>query len=331
MVHILPYVPHRNRKKERTKNPPTNVTCLQFVRTIDFSHSIQINGTTYNSSTPAILANPANPEQYIVNIRFVNYRVNANGLMIFERPIMGTNSRFLVDASFTQITPETFLEEIRGDTNGLEDIRLFYYNNSIYYSACFYQHNAYNLMSCGKYEFHASTYTIEKHRIGTSNTKRHEKNWAYVEYKGEVCMVYIWYPLKIGKIWYPLKIESGEYILNYLHIVEEKQLPEVFKNIRGSTPSYRWKDEIWFLVHTTDIDTRQCRNYHHMFVVFDTDMNLLRYSETFKFENYPVEFCLGLILEEERTIVSYSTMECTTRIGLLCNRYIRQGLVWHTH
>jgi len=299
------------------KNKRCNVTCLQFVRTIDFSHSIQINGTTYNSSTPAILANPSNPEQYIVNVRFVNYRVNANGLMIFEAPVMGTHSRFLVDASFTQITPETFLEEIRGDTNGLEDIRLFYYNNSIYYSACFYQHNAYNLMSCGKYDTH-----IEKHTIRTLFPARHEKNWSYVEYKGELCMVYKWYPLQIGKI---------DFTTDLFHIVEEKQLPEVFKNIRGSTPSYRWKDEIWFLVHTTDIGTRQCRNYHHMFVVFDTDMNLLRYSETFKFENYPIEFCLGLILEEERTIVSYSTMECTTRIGLLCNTYIRQGLVWHTH
>jgi hypothetical protein len=252
--------------------------------------------------------------------------ITKEGSVYKNGPCPITSSRFLVDASFTQITPEVYLDEVRGKTRGLEDIRLFYCNNSIYYSACFYQPDAYCKMSCGKYEFHTSTYTLEKHTIETVHTERHEKNWAYVEYKGEVCMVYTWYPLKIGKIQYPLQMTT-----NYLHIIEEKQVPEAFKSFRGSTPGYRWKDEIWFIVHTTDIQNKgtiEYRAYQHIFVVFDTNMNLLRYSEPFTFEKYPIEFCLGLIIEQDRTIVSYSTMDCTTRIGILSNTYITRGLCW---
>ena len=313
MVRILMYIPRRNRIQQHTIHYSIKSTCLQFLRTIDFSHSIQHNNIQYNSSTPAIIANPNNPEQYIVNVRFVNYIITANGVFVCKTRPMSIHSRFLVDASFTQITPEVYVDEICEGTGGIEDMRLFYYNNSIYYSACFYQYNAYNLMTCGKYDTH-----IEKHTIRSVHTQCHEKNWSYVEYKGELCMVYIWYPLQIGKI---------DFTTNLFHIIEEKQLPEVFRNIRGSTPSYRWKDEIWFIVHTTDMNGSR-RNYHHRFVVFDTDMNLLRYSEPFKFENYPVEFCLGLIIEQERTIVSYSTLDCTTRIGLLSNEYITHGLMW---
>jgi len=289
-------------------------TCLQYLRTIDFSHSIQHKRITYNSSTPAIIANPNNPEQYIVSVRFVNYTVTANGMLVFKRKSSSIHSKFLVDASFTQITPAVYIDKISGCPLGIEDIRLFYYNSSIYYSACFYTSNTYNQMICGKYDD-----PIEKHTIRTLHTARHEKNWSYVEYKGELCMVYTWYPLQIGKI---------DFTTDLLHIIEEKQLPDVFTNVRGSTPSYRWKDEIWFIVHTTSI-IGPCRKYHHRFVVFDTDMNLLRYSEPFKFENRSVEFCLGLIIEQERTIVSYSTLDCTTRIGLIRNEYIAQGLIWH--
>jgi hypothetical protein len=46
-------------------------------------------------------------------------------------------------------------------------------------------------------------------------------------------------------------------------------------------------------------------------------MNPKRYSEIFKFENCPIEFCLGLILEPGRVILSYSTMDSTSKLIIL--------------
>jgi len=86
-------------------------------------------------------------------------------------------------------------------------------------------------------------------------------------------------------------------------------MPTLFSNIRGSTNGYEYitpdgKKEIWFIVHITHIDS--IRWYQHQFVIFDDDMNLLRYSPVFKFESN-IEFCLGLIINHDKIICCYST------------------------
>ena len=57
-------------------------------------------------------------------------------------------------------------------------------------------------------------------------------------------------------------------------------------------------------------------------------MNLKRYSEIFKFENYQVKFCLGLIIEETRTIISYSCMDFISKVAIFDNNYITNVLNW---
>jgi hypothetical protein len=44
-------------------------------------------------------------------------------------------------------------------------------------------------------------------------------------------------------------------------------------------------------------------------------MNLLRYSELFKFDNCKVEFCTGLIVKDESIILSYSLMDTQSMIS----------------
>lgn len=317
------YIKQQREDIQNTKN-------LEYINVRDYTRSIIVDGVECFSSTPNIVRNPTNPEQYIVNIRWVSYKINEDGVMFEHRLAPVSLSRFLVDNSFKQITKEVFLREQDNDTYGLEDIRLFCFQNRLYYSGCFYKRSVTNpdsTMECGQYEFQESQYTINKHIIHSlrNHTEivlcKNEKNWSYVEYRGELCMVYKWYPLQIGKV----DFESGIF-----HIMEEKLVPELFKNVRGSTPGYRWKNELWFVVHTTKIydGEKPMRNYKHMFVVFDTDMNLLRYSEYFSFEKYVIEFCTGLIIEEDRTIVSYSTLDRTSRISILNNTYIKHNLLW---
>jgi hypothetical protein len=51
-------------------------------------------------------------------------------------------------------------------------------------------------------------------------------------------------------------------------------------------------------------------------------MELLRYSAPFKFEGESIEYCLGIIVEDERVILTYSTWDRTTKIAIYNKNYI---------
>jgi hypothetical protein len=66
-----------------------------------------------------------------------------------------------------------------------------------------------------------------------------------------------------------------------------------------------------------------------MIVVFDDNMQLLRYSAPFKFEGEPIEYCLSIVVEDERVLLNYSTWDRTTKIGVYDKEYI-EGLLKYT-
>ena len=61
----------------------------------------------------------------------------------------------------------------------------------------------------------------------------------------------------------------------------------------------------------------------HFFAIFDLQMNLLRYSEPFKFQNYKVEFCLGLIVQDKQIILSYSVMDTQSFISVYSMKNVK--------
>ena len=58
------------------------------------------------------------------------------------------------------------------------------------------------------------------------------------------------------------------------------------------------------------------------FAVFDDSMNLLRYSAPFKFYTEPIEYCLGLVVEDERVLITYSVWDRETKLGIYSKKYI---------
>ena len=59
-----------------------------------------------------------------------------------------------------------------------------------------------------------------------------------------------------------------------------------------------------------------------MIAVFDDSMKLLRYSAPFKFEGESIEYCLSIVVEDERILMNYSTWDRTTTIGVYDKKYI---------
>jgi hypothetical protein len=99
----------------------------------------------------------------------------------------------------------------------------------------------------------------------------------------------------------------------------------LFRYVRGSTNGFEYKNEIFFIVHLVSYE--QPRDYYHMLITFDNDMMLKRYSPIFKFEGENIEYCLGLIVEDDRVICSYSTWDCSSKIAIYSKGYIDSILI----
>jgi hypothetical protein len=122
-------------------------------------------------------------------------------------------------------------------------------------------------------------------------------------------VVYQWHPLTLCRL-------NG----NILEKVKEKPMPKLFKYLRGSTNGYTYNNETWFVTHMVSYELP--RHYYHLIVVFDSNMELLRYSNPFKFEGEAIEYCLGIVVEDENVIMTYSTWDRTTKIAIYNKNYI---------
>jgi len=247
------------------------------------------------------------------------------------------NSMFKVDENFNQITQELFLDDISIYNEkkynsflykGYEDLRLFKFCDNLYYlSTTFDEKTQKMLISSDRIVFDPNKYTLNKNIIYPTflNEYTTEKNWSFFDYNNELCIVYKWFPLQIGKI---------DYDSNELNIIDIKyNIPDYFKGAKGSTCGFKTRDnELWFVLHKSQIKGNFV-NYQHFIAVFDLNMNLLRYSELFKFENYKVEFCMGLIIRENENscelIMTYSVMDTQSIVCTYDMEYIKNGIKWY--
>jgi predicted GH43/DUF377 family glycosyl hydrolase len=318
-----------------------NYPILNPKKKIDLSKQVNVNILGKNidvfSGTPTIVDLSNN---YLINMRWINYNYNENGnKKIIPKQWVSFNSRYLVDENFNQITDEIFLEEncleqINCIMVGLEDIRIFKFNDEYYFIATQFDNNRRIPSICsGIYNVENDSYNLKKNIIlpkmyDLNKVRICEKNWCFVNYKNELCIVYNWFPLQIGKI---------DYEKNEMDIVEIKyNIPDFFKEARGSTCGITNNNEIWFIIHKSQsIDHTYKKksttyyNYQHFFAVFDLEMNLIRYSELFKFEDAKVEFCTGMIIKNDELILSYSALDTKSIIATYDIEYINNNLKWY--
>ena len=307
-----------------------NYINLKNIKTYDFTRTTtkNINGTDilFYSGTPSIIDHPTKKNTYIINIRWINYKINQ-----IPTRLISLNSRFELNNNFEKISDEIFLdynynEKIMYD--GIEDIRLFNFKNIIYYIGSVYDNirkvisMSYNIYDLDKTELKKTI--INPNFYDIIKKIRIEKNWSLFNYNDELAVVYCWYPLII------CKIDLNNNLLKTINI--KYNIPFYFKEVRGTTPGYIFNNEIWFVLHKSQrniINNIDYINYQHFFAVFDINMNLLRYSELFKLENETVEFCIGLIIKNNNIILSYSILDTSTKISIYSMDYIKNSLLWY--
>jgi hypothetical protein len=270
----------------------------------------------FNTSTPSMCLNEDG--DLVVNVRFVNYKINDNGG--YENPGNISTINVIAVINIEDEDWEIINEFILGyDTNydnlyvGLEDIRLFKRDSepSIYF-------NANRGLSYHNITIEHGTIDMDKQEtvsgfINMPGQREVEKNWVLFEDSSEkMKIIYNWSPLVIGDITPSSNITVstqalGPMTFDKTHSIET---PQFFKHLRGSTNGVRVGDEIWFICHTVSYEDR--RYYYHIFVALDaTTYQVKRHTPYFTFQKEKVEYTLGFVYFEptQEIMLGYSLMD----------------------
>ena len=292
------------------------------VITLDNAINVLINDeNTLLTSSSSCMIQHANKKDYILNVRYVNYHITERGNYLnCDKHIITINKYVELDTDLTFIKEKMFEEKVVNRRYaGVEDVRIFNdvtTNKLIFIGTGFHNNNNIGIVT-GDYDVNETNLVSNEVTTNFSNSDC-EKNWVFVNFKHETHIVYKWNPLQICKL-----DESS----NKIKIVETRELPRIFNHVRGSSCGFTYNRttevngcEIWFVGHLVSYE--QPRHYYHIISVFNADMQLLRYSAPFKFNTEPIEYCLSLIVEDERVLMNYSTWDRTTRIGIYDKKYI---------
>ena len=306
---------------------------------LDSTKYIDINGenTKFYSSSSCLIPNPfVDTKGYLMNVRYVNYYITDSGSYLNCDNHIITANKFIELDKDLKIVNENFFDINFEDRRyiGVEDIRLFYDNYSskmLYTGTGYHKNNSIGVVN--------GEYNIQENKLSCIDEitpfchSNCEKNWVFVDINQSINVIYKWHPLQICKV---------DENTKRLNLIESKVMPQIFSHARGSTCGFNYvkktnlannnnnsndnisisinETEIWFVLHMVSYESP--RHYYHIIAVFDESMNLLRYSAPFKFEGDCIEYCLSIVVEDERVLINYSGWDRTTRIGIYDKKYI---------
>lgn len=274
---------------------------------------------TLTSSSSCLIHNTKS-RGYQMNVRYVNYYINNGGCYLnCDKNIITLNKYIELDKDFTITKDKWFdVKFTNRRYEGIEDVRI--YNdtetNEITYIGTGYHNNDTLGIVTGNYDTNSSTFNVNEITQAFNNSQC-EKNWVFVEFNNSTHVVYDWHPMNICKI---------NKTTNSLEKITARDMPLIFSKVRGSTCGFKFTTinnklgEFWFVNHIVSYETP--RHYYHIISVFDSNMKLLRYSAPFKFEGEAIEYCLSIVVENDRVLMNYSTWDRTTIIGVYDKHYI---------
>jgi len=282
------------------------------------SPPLYLNGT---SNSCIYLEN----DKYILNCRMTNYKLARDKANQFLFPegvnYFDSNNIYVeISSSLDKVMKEHSFEKDKkenGYVRGIEDIRILKNDSRYYYIGTIF-HNEKLMMSFGEYD--VSRKCIERNPIESPYNQLVEKNWAMFVKDNEFWFVYRWSPLEIGKI------KNNKLEIVYRRRYELNLLNRVKGSSCGIVDPIDGK--LWFLVHFhTDNDMRQ---YYHMFIIIDPKtFSILKISSPFTFEQQRVEFGIGLVVESNRILVSYTVFDETCRVASYDRTQIEKLLMGH--
>jgi len=292
LKHTINYL---NKYSQNEHSVYNNMDFYMF-RILDIGEKIELNQPNQGDYVPTSVALLKYNNENIANVRYVNYKILENGTYMMSvdndlsisHPVKTKNAMIKLDNNFGTNSNLIFMTEnidpkLAKPTNilGLEDIRLFINNNQIKCIATSREFSTNSTNSIVIADYNLDTNCIENGVIINSpNPNECEKNWIPINDE----IIYKWYPLQIGKI------EN-----NILTINKTIETPKIFKHVRGSSNVVEYNNEYWVVVHGVKYTTP--RKYYHLIVVLDKEYKINKYTVPFYFDTYKIEYCLGLLIE----------------------------------
>jgi tetratricopeptide (TPR) repeat protein len=301
------------------------------------ARSISAN-SKFVSSTPSICL--LSPTELCINVRYVNYKIDENGKYKYEEDTIHSKNIItvfeMIDEDGQSEWKQTKQFLVKHDSFhdnvyvGIEDIRLYFENNKLYY-------NANRGLERGKFVVEHGMIDISSGKTDSMFLKNEnhcedvEKNWVLyrLHNKENGCInklsyIYSWYPVMTEPI--PEKSNKDDDSISDISFEEDDFTNSgsmtstssdtllFFKYIRGSTNGVVVDNEIWFICHS--VSHESLRYYYHIFIAFDaTTFELKKYTPFFTFEKSRIEYTLGFVYFEKtkELLVGYSVMDRTTQ------------------
>jgi tetratricopeptide (TPR) repeat protein len=275
------------------------------------------------SSTPSVCIHLGN---LVVCVRYVNYRIDESGNYLNQENIKTKNIIARFDISSTpwkniheyEMTYDTTHD---GRYVGPEDVRLF----SIWKTT--YEWILYNAnrgigpdgnKMCIEQGI-VIPYISESYILKYDKEQEIEKNWVLFG-NGSKC-IYSWGPLVIGDI-----------VSNTFKKTHEiTNVPNFFKNVRGSTNGVRIGDEYWFICHTVSYEDR--RYYYHIIIVLDANtFEVKNYTPLWTFEKEKVEYTLGFVYfpDKNNFLIGYSIRDSQTKYITISKQRFDEWMIHYT-
>jgi len=291
------------------------LTKMEGVKTYDFCDEVErvIDGwqDSYISSSPCIIPWK---DGYLLNVRYVNYRILGHGGYDFKNTmgkITTLNKTYILGKDMTPLC-ENWIDQVERPYlryQGVEDVKVFEHKGELLFLGSVEDPDT------GAIRVGHGTYTLDKDCLVSLPFQSPlgrgcEKNWCYFhDSNGDLRVMYDWSPMMVGKV------VDGTLEL----LTTNASVPAFFRDVRGSSHGVRVPSangggtEVWFLCHIANYTTP--RTYYHLLVVLDGEtLEVKRHSILFKFADESIEYALGLIVETDRLLISFSRYDRTSAV-----------------
>jgi len=226
---------------------------------------------------------------HLLNVRHVNYRIDAQGIYNTGH-LKTTNQVVILDDTYRPFLNRSMATDFSipsypSNIEGLEDIRLFVWNNTLHALGTQRQWSP-----CGRNRMLLATYdplTCGIHEplfLQSPVDAPCEKNWIPVVRGESLDIIYQWNPYSVGSL-----DPQGSLLIH----TRKEYL--ALQGLKGSAVPVLYRGALWTLVHRTE-----GRNYIHSFVLLDPE-TLLPTAKTqeFVFESAGIEYCIGFAIEND--------------------------------
>ena len=252
-----------------------------YISKVRSRHTRPLLYPSLNEYTPSSISVLKMNSTYLLNVRYVNYRLDKGGYYVYPPSIPYTHTRnfsVLTDAHFMPISMTEMLEEVPSKY-GVEDIRLYQRGDEVRwfgaipdYPSIHVSHGVYNI----------ATHTLE-HAIQVKSPLNVacEKNWIPFQDK----CIYKWNPYTVGHV------HDNQFITDFT-----QDMPLIFNRVSGSSNVVEYQGSLYTMTHIVVGDIP--RKYFHIMIQLNAQYRVEAYTLPFYFIQSAVEYCIGIDIIE---------------------------------